>query len=234
MAAASVWPFPVAVRLSDGDAIFADLRSSIGKGLLATGAFDYKAIEPILQALGAGDIFVDVGANIGYYSFLASKKVGVNGRVFAFEMDRRPIRCLERTISYHRLRNIEIINSAVWHEDTQCIFTPRGEHGHNQVDAGGRGTIRVPGVKLDTVFMNRPKDTVRAIKFDIEGAELNALRGARNLIARDRPLITCESTSSSASFGYGTDDLLAFFRELHYTTRWLSGVHTPTIMASPI
>src|SRR5258708_323497 len=128
MAVASVWPFPVAVSLSDGDTIFADLRSSIGKGLLATGAFDYNSIEPILEVLSPGDIFVDVGANIGYYSFLASRKIGVKGRVFAFEIDERPIRCLKQTISYHRLQNIEVINAAVWHEDTQCVFTPSDEH----------------------------------------------------------------------------------------------------------
>ena len=90
------WPWPVAVRLRDGRVMYVDLRSAIGRGILATGEFDPGVFVPFRGMLRAGHTFLDVGANVGYYSMLASAIVGGAGAVHAFEIDPRPLRCLRR------------------------------------------------------------------------------------------------------------------------------------------
>jgi len=74
---------------------------------------------------------------------------------------------------------------------------------------------------------------IDVIKFDIEGGELNALEGARNLIKRYRPLIVCEALNEGIRKGVPSQDkLLTFFSGINYSTCFAKGVHSPTIVAT--
>jgi hypothetical protein len=82
--------------------MFVDLRSAVGRGLFATGRFDPQVIDPLRDALKPGGTFLDLGANVGYYSMLALDLIGERGSVHAFEVDERPLRCLRKTIKRNR------------------------------------------------------------------------------------------------------------------------------------
>lgn len=71
LAVATHWPFAVSSRLLGGRRMYVDLRSAIGRGIFMKGEFDPKVFEPLHAALKPGGTFLDVGANVGFYSMLA-------------------------------------------------------------------------------------------------------------------------------------------------------------------
>ncbi len=233
--AASAWPFPVRVTVNSGREMFVDLRSSIGRGLFATGQFDMEAINPALAALEPGATFIDVGANVGFYSLLALDRVGPTGNVYSFEIDPRPLRCLRKTVAAHGITNLHVVEAAVSDKNGVLSYSPKAEHGHNQIDLTGR--IRGPtirSVRLDDWLQENGVSRVDVIKVDVEGAEKFVLAGAKNTIAKFKPLLLCEADEKTTNtFGYKPAELKAQLDAFGYRTKWLERVHTPTILAIP-
>lgn len=229
------YPFPVRANLKEGLGIFVDLRSSIGSGVFATGEFDPAAIEPAMRDLKQGGVFIDVGANIGVYSILASNRVGAEGRVFSFEIDQRPLKCLRKSVTKYGYSNIEIIEQAACDQDGIVHFEPNREHGHNSITTRSQRTRSVEACRLDTWAEKKDIQRVDWIKIDVEGAEKLVIEGAMELINKHKPRLLCECTDSgSASFGYKPDELISKFAQLGYSCTWLENVHTPVILAIPI
>ena len=232
--AASRWPFPVIARTRSGRRMYVDLRSSIGRGIFATGEFDTLAIEPVLRALSPGSVFFDVGANIGYYSVLALDRVGPGGRIVCFEMNDRPLQALRKTIALNGITNIEIEVTAVTDRDGDVNFVPTAEDGHGKINLARQGT-RIPAISLDSYVDRHAVSRLDALKIDVEGAELLVLHGARRTLATLRPVIAVEAVdSNSKAFDYPVKDIAEFLGAVGYHVEWLEGVHTPTIWAVPV
>ena len=230
--AASHWPFPVKVSVVGGRQMYVDLRSTIGQGLFATGTFDIEAIKPALDALEPGATFIDIGANVGFYSILALDKVGPSGKVYCFEIDPRPIGVLKKTIGTFGLANVHLTEAAVSDTDGILTFVPMSEHGHNRIDRGASAGRSVRSVRLDTWMKENGVTRVDVIKVDVEGAEKFVLDGASETIARFKPLLLLEAADdTAASFGYTPRDLIEQLQGLGYATTWLNGVNTPTLVA---
>jgi len=213
--------------------MYVDLRSGIGRGIFATGQFDPAVFEPIRAALEPGGTFLDVGANVGFYSMLALDVVGPMGTVHAFEIDQRPLRCLRKTIAREHLTNLFLHEVAVGREDGTARIAVHEDSGHTGIDDDSDGPeVRV--VALDTWWRETGVQNVQAIKIDIEGAEGLALEGARELLRAARPVIVCEVDETlQRPFGYGPGDLRRLLSGLGYRTRSLDGVWSPTIVAEP-
>jgi FkbM family methyltransferase len=228
---AARWPLPVLVKVAGGCSMYVDLRSSIGRGLFATGTFDSEAIAPALAALAPGATYIDIGANVGFYAILARQTVGASGTVHCFEMDPRPLRMLRKTVARFGYTNIEINHAAVSNKNGEVFFAPAADHGHSRIVPGG-GTRAVRSVTLDAWAAARRIARVDVIKIDVEGAEMLVLEGASEVISAFRPLILCEAADETTkAFGYEPADLITFLENHGYTTAWLSGVHTPTLVA---
>jgi FkbM family methyltransferase len=226
------WPLPVPVQVN-GRAFHVDLRSGIGRGIYMRGEFDPAVFEPIRAALRRGDIFLDVGANIGWYSFLAAQLVGPEGRVHAFEIDRRPLGCFERTIRTNRDLPIVLHRLAVGDRVGEVAFIEARESGHSRLtrDDGGR---HVPMSSLDTVFAGQRVGPIRAIKIDVEGAELHVLRGARRLLEEQRPIVVCELVEEGLRvLGGSRAEAIALLRSLGYEVADLPGAWTPAVIGRP-
>lgn len=132
------WPFPVRVAVEGGRQMYVDLRSTIGRGLFVSGTFDMEAIKPAMDALSEGATFIDVGTNVGFYSVLALDRAGPSGNVYGFEIDPRPLRCLQRTITAFGYSNIRVTEAAVSDVDGELSFEPKSEHGHNHIDRSAK------------------------------------------------------------------------------------------------
>ncbi|WP_158764407.1 FkbM family methyltransferase [Terricaulis silvestris] len=214
--------------------MYVDLRSSIGRGVFATGEFDPEAIRPALDALTPGATYIDIGANIGVYAMLALDAVGPSGQIHCFEIDPRPLSALRKSISSFDLLNIAVHECAVSDVDGVLTFVPAAEHGHNRIDPAGRTGRSIRSIRIDTWAEERSLDRVDVIKIDVEGAEKSVIEGARGTIAKFRPLVLCEaSAENTAPFGYSPEDLISLFVSLDYCASWLEGVHTPTLLAKP-
>jgi len=230
---ASRWPWPVAIRVSDGRRMYVDLRSSIGRALFMKEEFDPAVFTPLRAALKAGGTFIDVGANVGYYSVLALEIVGPSGQVHAFEIDPRPLRCLRRTVTTAGLRNLTVHEVAVGGRDGTARLSARPDSGHSSVSADGRGEA-VPMTTLDSWRAKSGGRNIQAVKTDIEGGELWALRGAEKLLREERPVLVCEVFEElETRSGYGREDLFRLLRQAGYEIEPLGGVWSPTMVARP-
>lgn len=231
--ALSQYPFLVRTKVVGGAYIYVDLKSAIGRTLFLKGAFDMAVIEPVLDALRPGDTFLDVGSNIGFYSILASGKVGSTGTVVGFEVDDRPLKVFLRTLNRLDLPQIRVVPAAVYNVDGLVSMVPEKEHGHSHVNPVEAGGSFVRAVRLDTYVSKFGIQKVSAIKIDVEGAEKRVLEGAVETITSHRPLIVCEASGLTERFGYEAKDILEMLKSLGYRTEWMEGVWTPTILAKP-
>jgi FkbM family methyltransferase len=147
-------------------------------------AEEYRAFR---SAVAAGDTVLDVGANLGAYAVLFGQWVGPSGRVFAFEPAPEARRGLERHVALNGLNDRVVVRpEAMADKDGTVRFRASGPHGDNRImkidrdDAPDR--IDVATTSIDTFCRGRNLQP-RFIKVDVEGAELDVLRGARETIA---------------------------------------------------
>lgn len=165
------------------------------------------------RRLRPGMIFCDVGANAGFFSLLGAAIVGPKGTVTSFEPHPETARQLRRQMAVNSCDNVEIIEAAVcdkigtaeFSDDTIAVMASLTEIGV------GKRTITVKTETLDNVFGRRsPPDL---LKIDVEGAEIDALRGAGKLILQKRPILLVEIHSPEIAIEY--DNLM---RRFNYKT----------------
>ena len=137
-----------------------------------------------------GMVIFDVGANVGFYTLLFASRVGPTGRVHAFEPD--PLSCEILSRRAARRANVEINQTAVGdHTGTITLFTNRSNRADNRVHPSlGSETaeaLEVPLTTLDGYCAARGIDRLDAVKMDVQGAEVAALAGFRQTLARLKP-----------------------------------------------
>jgi FkbM family methyltransferase len=227
------WPYPVPTTLYTSQRIFVDLRSAIGRGIFVTGNFDREIGQVILEYLNPGDGFIDVGANIGCYSILALNNVGKDGAVFAFEVDPRSLRCLFRSKIRFGYENLSIHAIAAGAKVELVNIQANEEMGNTYVlqQPGGHFFPMLPLDVFMPVFSER---RVRVLKVDVEGAELDVLRGATQILTKNKPVIIIEVIESHmARFGHNKDALILFLKKLGYAIRPVEGSIEPCWVCLP-
>jgi FkbM family methyltransferase len=150
--------------------------------------------EEIIQAINKlelGDVFIDIGANIGFFALLASKIVGSSGRVFAFEPSRREYKRLLHNIQINFAENIMPYNIALanYNGEAQFLVSSSGHTGINRLDDRAIpqdfSKELVPVFTGDTVLNHSICENSTArfiIKIDVEGAEFSVILGMGEII----------------------------------------------------
>lgn len=200
------------IHVRRGFKLQVDLQDYIGQQLYATGDYERRTTEVIEALLTQGDTFVDVGANIGYFSLLASRLVGPSGRVVAFEPASVPQARLRNNVKINRACNIDVRDVAV--SERSGVFPFYEAPAHNQ----GLSSLRElkDRTRVTYVHVGRLDDLLTEValptlvKIDVEGAELQVINGARELLARERPDVIVEVTASFLNAqGLSTSQLAA-------------------------
>lgn len=170
---------------SFGSVMHLAVPDSIQTSIFLTGVWEPSITAIISKSLAAGDIFIDIGANVGYYSLLASKVVGNTGKVYAFEASPSIYRRLQHNMAANQSKNVISLNVAISNKPgTLWIWSaPEGNLGHSTVVdtvAERDGHHREAEVTCDGVAAFVPLAdliSARLIKIDIEGAERLAIEG---------------------------------------------------------
>jgi len=225
----------VGCRLS----IVCDLRDLIQRQIYY-GLYEPAETGVLASVLKAGDVFLDVGANVGYYSLLAAEIVGTTGQVHAFEPIEQNTRILETNAIRNGLRNIVVNRLAVTDGSalTITIFLRRGVANSGWASVIPSVTrenipLVVPTMSLDAYVAERGLSQVHLIKMDIEGAEAMAIKGANYLLSRpDAPAILMEvSTWQLRQNGSSVEELCGRLANLGYALQVVTG-HGPMPLSS--
>lgn len=199
----------------------------------AMGAFDKTVLAATKACLSKGDVFIDIGANIGYLSLIASRQTGPTGRVVAFEPNPATAEVLRQNLRRNEAANVSVREMACSDRSGSVDFftgTKRhsGRASLSQENSGGTAVVRAQCCVLDDVLENEQLPGIALIKADTEGAELSVLAGAKETIRKYRPIVLVEVDSNLLSaFDAKPADISQFFEELGYsfspigTTNWL-------------
>lgn len=181
--------------------------------------YEPLAIDLLNKYLNPTDIFVDVGANIGYFSVIMS--VGKPGlKVYAFEMSKENYTILLKNIRLNSLNDVEAYQLAVsnYSGTLYHINTAVGsavlkiiEENHNQ----NPDLICVNAVSLDDFFrLKSTKPTF--VKIDVEGAELKVLQGMKNLLSGRIKLLIEIHPKELSEFGSSREDVLNYLKHFGF------------------
>jgi FkbM family methyltransferase len=131
-----------------------------------------------------GDIVVDVGAAFGFYTIMASKRVGQQGKVVAIEPQPNILEMLNRNIKLNELTNIITLNYAVYSERSKVRLYSNYSIIQERAGQSLQSYIEVSADTLDNLLRQGDIDQVNWIKVDVEGAELEVLKGAVGILSR--------------------------------------------------
>jgi FkbM family methyltransferase len=159
-------------------------RGKLLRVLLST--YEREQTALFRREVRSGHVVFDVGAHAGYYTLLASALVGPTGKVFAFEPESRNYRMLEKQVAINRCSNVALSPSAVSDSNGFARFA-RGT-GSGTGHLSDSGAFSVPVLRLDE-FAAEQGVTPTHVKIDVEGAEMQVLAGARELLASARPIL---------------------------------------------
>jgi FkbM family methyltransferase len=169
----------------------------VGAVLAKDKSYEPNVTNEICRLLAPGMVFVDVGANIGYFTLLAAALVGPTGRVIAFEPNTDNCDLLKRSITANAYDNISLNSYAVAESEQEFQLDVGGTSSNGRVidfspqAVAGDGPLRlIKAVALDHFLAGEAR--IDVIKMDIEGAEPRALQGMEQIITRHRPILITE------------------------------------------
>jgi FkbM family methyltransferase len=188
------------------------------------GTNDRLELEFISHNFEPAGVFLDVGANFGYYG-LSVAKTHPTATVYCFEPGPAAFGCLSTNIRRNRLDNIDAIQAAVLDGERDVRITTDTFGGDHLIDTSGRPYHEVQGFTLDGFADRTGLSRVDYIKIDVEGAELQVLRGAEQIIRRFAPIIQLETTDGFAErFDARSRDVFAFLADLGFDYVFLKRV----------
>ena len=213
----------VDARTVDGSTLRVDASDIVGKHLYYFGIWEPSLTDWMRRSLKPGALVIDVGANIGYYSLLASKLVGPGGRVIAIEALPETMRRLRFNLDRNGAANVRAINSAAWSrvERLKIFFRQDGASGATTLMSDWadrwqlRRQIEIDAAPLSTLLSESEIANARMIKIDVEGAEWQVLSEMTSWLGRTAPDLEVAieiSTSMMSAQGKSFEDILALFQ----------------------
>ncbi|MCA1834592.1 MAG: FkbM family methyltransferase [Actinobacteria bacterium] len=212
----------IEAKLATGVRMRLDLGDRIQR-LEAFRAYERRELSLVRSLLRPGDVVIDVGAHVGYYALHAARRVGPSGEVHAFEPVGANAARLRENIELNGFRNVVVNECAAGASAGRARFGVvkiEGESGWSSLLVAGRETaddIEIDVVTLDDYVVSASLPTVSFIKIDVQGNELDVLRGAASLLERFGPDVMCEAEVYwLEATGRSPAELLGFMRGLGY------------------
>lgn len=196
-------PGPVAVNFVNDSQLLVSRGMTGATQNVYTGLHEFEDMGFVLHALRAEDVFVDVGANVGSYTVLAGAVVGA--KCVAFEPIPATFRNLVKNVDLNGIYpNVEAKNLGIGHEEGELKFTS-GLDTVNHVlseEDDDADSISVPVKTLDSLVAGQ-NPTI--IKIDVEGFEVNVIKGANAVLSQDSLLAVIMELNGSGN-RYGFDE----------------------------
>jgi len=147
-------------------------------------------LKELIKDLSTNSVFIDIGANIGYFSLIASRQMQNKGLVISFEPSTRELRRLLENIDLNNASNIIVMSTGLGSENTIANLFISNHTGLNRFSEGIEGSKRhiqkqqpCAILKFDNIStLIEDRDVIDLVKIDVEGAELQVLRGMKSFL----------------------------------------------------
>lgn len=203
----------------EGQKIFILRNGPVSVNLFYRGIWEENETRLVKNEIHIDDIVLDIGANIGYYTLIFANLVGPGGKIFSFEPEPTNFNLLKKNIEINGHQNITIENVAVSNDSGKIkLFLSEKDPGQHKIDCGidvSNNYIIVNKISLDDYFKNNPlAKKISFIKIDVEGSEINVLKGMQNILNINKKLkILIEySPKHIRNFGIEPIELLEFLK----------------------
>ena len=210
------------------------IENGIGRGLRFNGTDGFPGYmmgtsEPLEQAtlaklLKPGSAFYDIGANIGFYSTIGARIVGASGKVFAFEPFPIAARRCRANAELNGYSHVSVIEAAIGGKEGVAMLELGDNTALHRLSELA-GSVPVPIITIDAWLARSGAPPPQVVMIDIEGNELDALRGMKDTLARYRPSLMIEVHWLGERFAsFYEDELLP----LGYTLSTYDGSPVPS------
>lgn len=188
--------------------------------LFQKGTYEPGTLEVMRKCLSKGDVFIDIGSNIGLMSLFASKAVTGTGKVLAFEPEPETFRILKENIRINGFGNILANNIALGYVEgtakIHCVAENRGGSTLLELENSDVGGKKISIGTLDKFLADQAISSVRMIKIDVEGWELEVLKGSNaTLSSPNAPIICIECSNLHPTYGGQKKDIYTAIRDVN-------------------
>jgi len=196
-----------------GHKIYLAQNSLLSKQLVRYGIHEENETNLVKSKIKEGEIVVDIGANIGYYTLIFAKLVGTSGKVFAIEPEPHNFQLLQKNLKANSYQNVTIEKKVISDKNGKMKFyiseSNVGEHSIFPLTRDHKSFIDVETETLDDYFHKKGIDKkISFVKIDVEGAEVAVLRGMSCILANENLKILIEySPNFYRRFGEKSEDL---------------------------
>jgi FkbM family methyltransferase len=216
----------------------AGARINLGGSFLGylTGDAESAVQQALTELIAPGHVVYDVGANIGFFTILCARLVGLEGKVYAFEPMPENAATLRHNIALNELENVVVVEKALSSTSgtAELFISPWSAfHSLNVEGASKRenrgqdaqAPIAVETVTLDQFVREAGVEAPDLVKLDVEGAELLALEGMREVLRDVQPLLVCELHWTNAEYVEFVDSIGYRARPLDEGATDILGAH---------
>jgi len=219
---------PVQREIRPGAVFELDARDMVAREILGWDVWEKPNTDLILGSLHEGAVMFDVGAHIGYYSVLGSLAVGPSGKIVSVEPNPDTLRRLRKDLELSHTSNVVVEDVACTDKETTLTFyqasirntgaSSISEANAANADHGAKvQSVTVRGRTLDSMVQELGLQRVDFVKIDVEGAEVQVLRGMKDTLARFHPHMLIEMKPSQLeSMGTSIGELRTVLRDSGY------------------
>jgi FkbM family methyltransferase len=211
-------PHPFVVRTRFGARMRGNTEDLIDRFVYYFGVWERNLTAFLERRLSPGDLFVDVGANIGYYTLLAARRAGPTGGVVSIEASPSIFRSLEAHLQENGVTNVRSLNVAASNEaGTLTLYHgPPGNRGESSIlpVEGGELEAEVEALPLDLILTPEEASRARLVKIDVEGAEWLVVAGMHSLLSagpKDLEVVVEVAPTRLAAAGNSAEELVELF-----------------------
>lgn len=201
--------------------VWADMEDWSGRWHYYTGSYyDKKNQYLIINHLREGDIFIDVGANVGMHTILASRVVGLKGHVYSFEPQANLARIIQAQLTLNNIQNVDFHEVGLSDESTELPL-------RNQLPHHGTASFRLKqdqGKELFHVQVLRGEELLPdlsarriLIKIDVEGFEYKVIKGLGKILSQENVALSVEVTDEWLhEAGSSAEDLYSYLKDMGF------------------
>lgn len=207
----------------------------ISWSIICKGTWEPDESRVLGALIRSGDVVIDIGAHVGWYTMLFSNRAGETGQVFAFEPAPENFSLLKANVELNGRKNVRIENVALGDRTGEVILGRGGDNFGDHYVTFGRASpppegVAIPCMRLDDALA--APDRIRLIKLDCQGSEPAILAGATNALARCAFLATEFWPAGMRRAGFEARDyaalLASHFKAFHRLGEGASDAFRPT------